>query len=72
MRRRKKLLYPICVSVPTACAIMESAVSPKVLKEAITTGLLPYYRSPTGRRRVLIEDLIKYVRQHWARTGVIG
>jgi predicted site-specific integrase-resolvase len=51
---------------------MESAVSPKVLKEAITTGLLPYYRSPTGRRRVLIEDLIKYVRQHWARTGVIG
>lgn len=72
MRRRKKSLFPCAVSIPTACAIMESGISPAALKRAITDGLLPYYRTPTGRKRLLVEDLVQYVRQHWSRTGVIG
>jgi len=70
MRRRKKSLFPVAVSIPTACDVMERGISPAQLKTAIMDGKIPYFRSPTGRKRLLVEDLVRFVRQNWARTTV--
>jgi predicted site-specific integrase-resolvase len=70
MRRRKLMLWPVAVSIASACAVMDKGVSPATVKEAIRNGELPYYTSKSGRRRILVEDLVKWVRQHWSKTGV--
>jgi hypothetical protein len=41
----------------------------KTLADAVDQGLLPLYADPTHprRSRVLVVDLIEYIRGHWPR-----
>jgi len=61
---RLKRLYPIALNVDAAAAALSCSAT--LLKEAANEGTLPCFANPrTGARRFLVEDLVRYVREHW-------
>lgn len=63
---RKKPLAPVALSLAAAHDALQCRL--KTLQQAVDLGLLPLYREPGSQRsRVLIVDLIKYIRENWPR-----
>jgi hypothetical protein len=68
-RMRKRALAPVCLSLDAAAeAVM---CRRKTLSDAAAMGLLPLYQDPTSKRkRVLVEDLVSYIRDNWPRAEI--
>jgi hypothetical protein len=66
-RPRKRALFPVALSLDSAADALQCRR--KTLADAIGAGLLTAYQDPTSRRqRVLVSDLIDYIRVHWPRA----
>jgi len=65
-RPRKSTVWALAVSLDSAAEQLQCRR--KTLADAVDAGLLPLYQDPTSRRsRVLVVDLIEYIREHWPR-----
>jgi len=65
MRPLKRTLYPCAVSPNEAAAVL--GIRAEQIKEAVRMGALPVYQLGT-KRRVLIDDLVAWVRATWKRS----
>lgn len=66
-RPRKSIVWAHALSLDAAAEAL--SCRRKTLADAVDAGLLPRYQDPTSRRsRVLVVDLIEYIREHWPRT----
>jgi hypothetical protein len=68
-RLRKRILAPVALSLDAAAdAIM---CKRKTLSDAVAVGTLKLFQDPTSRRqRVLVEDLVSYIRDQWPRAEI--
>lgn len=70
-RERLKRLFPIALGLESAAVAL--SCSPSLLRDAIDAGELPAFENPkTGGKRILVEDLIEYVRTFWKRSTYRG
>jgi hypothetical protein len=68
-RLRKRALAPVALSLDAAAEAL--MCRRKTLSDAAAVGLLPIYQDPTSpRKRVLVEDLVSYIRDHWPRAEI--
>jgi hypothetical protein len=68
-RLRKRAIMPVGLSLDAACEALQCRR--KTLADAAAIGLLPIYQDPTSpRKRVLVEDLVSYIRNHWPRAEI--
>jgi hypothetical protein len=68
-RKRKGTLAPIALSLDAASECL--MCRRKTLTDAVAVGALKLYQDPTSRRqRVLVEDLVLYIRDHWPRAEI--
>jgi hypothetical protein len=66
-RQRKSVVWAQALSLDAAAEALDCRR--KTLADAVDAGTLPLHRDPTSKRhRVLVVDLIQYVREHWPRT----
>lgn len=65
MRERRTSLYPIALSPAKLADCL--GVLPRVVADAIKLGDLPCYKHGT-KRRVLVQDAVQYIKQHWRRV----
>jgi excisionase family DNA binding protein len=63
-RAHKTPLWPVALSPARAAAVL--GIRPDQIQEAIRAGHLPVYTIGI-KRRVLIEDLVAYVRAHFTK-----
>lgn len=61
-RKRRTPLFPVAVSPARAAESLD--IQPEEIQDAIKSGELPCYIKGI-RRRVLIADLIEWVRHYW-------
>jgi|HubBroStandDraft_6_1064221.scaffolds.fasta_scaffold107040_1 hypothetical protein len=68
-RMRKRALAPVALSLDAAAdALM---CKRKTLSDAVALGYLNLYQDPTSKRqRVLVEDLVLYIRDNWPRAEI--
>lgn len=68
-RQRKRALMPVALSLDAAAeAVM---CKRKTLSDAVAIGTLALFQDPTSRRqRVLVEDLVSHIRNHWPRAEI--
>jgi hypothetical protein len=68
-RMRKRALAPVALSLDAAAdALM---CKRKTLSDAVALGYLSLYQDPTSKRqRVLVEDLVSYIRDNWPRAEI--
>jgi hypothetical protein len=70
MRARKKMLFPAAVSTAHAASIL--GLSERTISAAIKNLEFPAYTYRRGikRRRILVEDLVRWVRtpEFWSRV----
>lgn len=62
-RARKRPLFPVALSPAAAADAL--GVSPKKIREAINSGALSAYDAGGNRVRILVCDLVEYVRSWW-------
>jgi excisionase family DNA binding protein len=62
--KRKYELWPVAVSIHRAADVL--SVREEKIREAVRKNWLPAYRNGT-QTRVLTEDLVRMVREHWVR-----
>jgi hypothetical protein len=68
-RMRKRALAPIALSLDAAAEAL--MCRRKTLSDAVAVGTLHLYQDPTSRRqRVLVEDLVSYIRDNWPRAEI--
>jgi hypothetical protein len=68
-RLRKRALAPIALSLDAAAEAL--MCRRKTLSDAVAVGTLQLYQDPTSRRqRVLVEDLVSYIRDQWPRAEI--
>jgi hypothetical protein len=61
---RLKRLFPVALNLDASAAALQCSVA--LLREAVMTGELVCYVNPkTGAKRIIIEDLILWVRHTW-------
>jgi hypothetical protein len=66
---RKGALAPVALSLDAAAEAL--MCRRKTLSDAAAVGLLPIYQDPTSaRKRVLVEDLVLYIRDNWPRAEI--
>lgn len=66
MRERLKRLYAVALNIEAAATSIQC--SPSLLKNAIDRGELAAYANPvTGAKRIVVEDLVEWVRT-WKRA----
>lgn len=64
--RRKYELWPVAVSIHRAADVL--SVREEKIRIAIQKKWLPAYKTGT-QTRVLTEDLVRLVREHWLRIN---
>lgn len=68
-RMRKSALAPVALSLDAAAQAVQCRR--KTLSDAVAFGYLNLHQDPTSRRqRVLVEDLVSYIRDHWPRAEI--
>jgi excisionase family DNA binding protein len=65
MPRKASRVFPIMLSISELATAL--SVTRREIYEANRMGLLPIYKKG-ARRRVLIEDAVKWVKQTWSRS----
>jgi excisionase family DNA binding protein len=66
-KSRVRKLFPIARSVESACECLDG-IHHSYVRAAVRSGALPVYRLGT-KRRVLVADLIAWVRTEWKRDN---
>ena len=65
--RQLKRLYAVALNIEAAATSIQC--SPSLLKNAIDRGELAAYANPvTGAKRIVVEDLVEWVRSTWKRA----
>lgn len=68
-RPRKHSLFPIALSVQAASDALGLDKNGRFVREAVARGELPAYRARGRRERVLVVDLVEWVRS-WPRAKI--